>query len=181
MAEYKSGVPADALALARAQALVLALVKDSADAGRDHDLAVRRLLARTVDYFGVQAGFVSEIFNGIATVETVAGETGEIAPGAVVPIAGAPCEQSMQSDRPVVLTRPDDEAVLARLPVEIDVASEFRYREAPLPDQGLSLFVSQSGETADTLAGLRYARQNGQVILSVVNVPTCHFPKCPVA
>ncbi|KRE03927.1 glucosamine--fructose-6-phosphate aminotransferase [Bosea sp. Root670] len=61
---------------------------------------------------------------------------------------------------------------LARLPVEIDVASEFRYREAPLPDQGLALFVSQSGETADTLAGLRYARQNGQVILSVVNVPT---------
>jgi glucosamine--fructose-6-phosphate aminotransferase (isomerizing) len=61
---------------------------------------------------------------------------------------------------------------LARLPVEIDVASEFRYREAPLPDQGLALFVSQSGETADTLAGLRYARQNGQLILSVVNVPT---------
>ncbi|KQK31715.1 glucosamine--fructose-6-phosphate aminotransferase [Bosea thiooxidans] len=61
---------------------------------------------------------------------------------------------------------------LARLPVEIDVASEFRYREAPLPEQGLALFVSQSGETADTLAGLRYARQNGQAILSVVNVPT---------
>ncbi len=61
---------------------------------------------------------------------------------------------------------------LARLPVEIDVASEFRYREAPLPDQGLALFVSQSGETADTLAGLRYARQNRQAILSVVNVPT---------
>lgn len=61
---------------------------------------------------------------------------------------------------------------LARLPVEIDVASEFRYREAPLPEQGLALFVSQSGETADTLAGLRYARQNGQIILSVVNVPT---------
>lgn len=61
---------------------------------------------------------------------------------------------------------------LARLPVEIDVASEFRYREAPLPEHGLALFVSQSGETADTLAGLRYARQNGQVILSVVNVPT---------
>ena len=61
---------------------------------------------------------------------------------------------------------------LARLPVEIDVASEFRYREAPLPENGLALFVSQSGETADTLAGLRYARQNEQVILSVVNVPT---------
>ncbi len=61
---------------------------------------------------------------------------------------------------------------LARLPVEIDVASEFRYREAPMPPNGLALFVSQSGETADTLACLRYARQEGQTILSVVNVPT---------
>ena len=61
---------------------------------------------------------------------------------------------------------------LARLPVEIDVASEFRYREAPLPANGLALFVSQSGETADTLACLRYARQEGQHIMSVVNVPT---------
>ena len=61
---------------------------------------------------------------------------------------------------------------LARLPVEIDVASEFRYREAPLPKDGLALLVSQSGETADTLAGLRYARQEGQRILAVVNVPT---------
>lgn len=61
---------------------------------------------------------------------------------------------------------------LARLPVEIDVASEFRYREAPLPENGLALFVSQSGETADTLACLRYARQEQQKVLSVVNVPT---------
>ena len=61
---------------------------------------------------------------------------------------------------------------LARLPVEIDVASEFRYREAPLPENGLALFVSQSGETADTLACLRYARQEKQTILSVVNVQT---------
>lgn len=61
---------------------------------------------------------------------------------------------------------------LARLPVEIDVASEFRYREAPLPKDGLSLFVSQSGETADTLASLRYARQEAQHVLSVVNVTT---------
>ncbi|GGH16902.1 glutamine--fructose-6-phosphate aminotransferase [isomerizing] [Alsobacter metallidurans] len=60
----------------------------------------------------------------------------------------------------------------ARLPVEIDVASEFRYREAPLPKNGLALFISQSGETADTLASLRYAKENGQKILSVVNVPT---------
>ncbi|BAV52611.1 glucosamine--fructose-6-phosphateaminotransferase (plasmid) [Mesorhizobium loti] len=61
---------------------------------------------------------------------------------------------------------------LARLPVEIDVASEFRYREAPLPENGLALFISQSGETADTLACLRYARQEKQTVLSVVNVAT---------
>jgi glucosamine--fructose-6-phosphate aminotransferase (isomerizing) len=59
----------------------------------------------------------------------------------------------------------------ARLPAEIDVASEFRYREAPLPKNGLAIFVSQSGETADTLAALRYAKSQGQHILSVVNVP----------
>ncbi|MDA0664656.1 MAG: glutamine--fructose-6-phosphate transaminase (isomerizing) [Proteobacteria bacterium] len=59
----------------------------------------------------------------------------------------------------------------ARIPVEIDVASEFRYREAPLPDGGLSLFVSQSGETMDTLAALRYCKRAGQHIMSVVNVP----------
>ena len=61
---------------------------------------------------------------------------------------------------------------LARLPVDIDVASEFRYRETPLGEGGLTLVVSQSGETADTLASLRYAKQEGQKILSVVNVPT---------
>ena len=60
---------------------------------------------------------------------------------------------------------------LARLPVEIDIASEFRYREAPLPEGGASLFVSQSGETIDTLAALRYARGQRQHIVSVVNVP----------
>ncbi|MEP0520652.1 MAG: glutamine--fructose-6-phosphate transaminase (isomerizing) [Hyphomicrobiales bacterium] len=59
---------------------------------------------------------------------------------------------------------------LARLPVDIDVASEFRYREAPLDDKGLSLFISQSGETADTLASLRYCKKNGQKIASIVNV-----------
>lgn len=58
----------------------------------------------------------------------------------------------------------------ARLPVEIDIASEFRYREAPLPENGLSVFISQSGETADTLAGLRYCKENGQTVLSIVNV-----------
>ncbi|MDJ1156884.1 glutamine--fructose-6-phosphate transaminase (isomerizing) [Chelatococcus sp. SYSU_G07232] len=61
---------------------------------------------------------------------------------------------------------------LARLPVEIDVASEFRYREMPLEPGELALFISQSGETADTLASLRYARAEGQHIVSVVNVPT---------
>jgi glucosamine--fructose-6-phosphate aminotransferase (isomerizing) len=60
----------------------------------------------------------------------------------------------------------------ARLRVEIDVASEFRYREAPLPEQGVMIVVSQSGETADTLAGLRYAKAHGQKIIGVVNVPT---------
>jgi len=60
----------------------------------------------------------------------------------------------------------------ARLPVEIDVASEFRYREAPLSANGLAIFVSQSGETADTLATLRYAVSQKQHVLSVVNVPT---------
>jgi len=60
----------------------------------------------------------------------------------------------------------------ARLPVEIDVASEMRYREPPLGEGGLSLFVSQSGETADTLAVLRHARAEGQRIASIVNVRT---------
>ncbi len=60
----------------------------------------------------------------------------------------------------------------ARLPVEIDVASEFRYREPPLPKNGLALFVSQSGETADTLASLRYCKAEGQHTAAVVNVPT---------
>ncbi|HEX4556186.1 MAG TPA: glutamine--fructose-6-phosphate transaminase (isomerizing) [Xanthobacteraceae bacterium] len=60
----------------------------------------------------------------------------------------------------------------ARLPVEIDVASEFRYRESPFDPGNLAVFVSQSGETADTLATLRYAREQKQHILSVVNVAT---------
>ena len=60
----------------------------------------------------------------------------------------------------------------ARLPVEIDVASEFRYREAPFAPGNLAVFVSQSGETADTLATLRYAKEQKQHVLSIVNVPT---------
>jgi glucosamine--fructose-6-phosphate aminotransferase (isomerizing) len=60
----------------------------------------------------------------------------------------------------------------ARLPVEIDVASEFRYREAPLKEGGLALVVSQSGETADTLATLRYAKGHKQHTVAVVNVLT---------
>ena len=59
---------------------------------------------------------------------------------------------------------------LARLAVEIDVASEFRYRAAPLPERGLTIIISQSGETADTLASLRCAKRAGQHILSIVNV-----------
>jgi glucosamine--fructose-6-phosphate aminotransferase (isomerizing) len=60
----------------------------------------------------------------------------------------------------------------SRIPVELDVASEFRYREAPLRKGDLAIFISQSGETADTLAALRYARAQGAHTLSVVNVPT---------
>jgi glucosamine--fructose-6-phosphate aminotransferase (isomerizing) len=59
----------------------------------------------------------------------------------------------------------------ARLPVEIDIASEFRYRETPVGDQDAALFISQSGETADTLASLRYCKENGAAIGAIVNVP----------
>jgi glucosamine--fructose-6-phosphate aminotransferase (isomerizing) len=60
----------------------------------------------------------------------------------------------------------------ARVPVDVDVASEFRYRAPVLEPGGLALFISQSGETADTLAALRHARSEGQKIAVVVNVPT---------
>lgn len=60
----------------------------------------------------------------------------------------------------------------ARVPVDLDVASEFRYREPVLEPGGLALFISQSGETADTLAALRHSKENDQKIAVVVNVPT---------
>ncbi len=60
----------------------------------------------------------------------------------------------------------------ARLPVEIDVASEYRYREPPVEKNGLAIVISQSGETADTLASLRYAKAQGAKAIGVVNVPT---------
>ena len=60
---------------------------------------------------------------------------------------------------------------VARVPVEADVASEFRYRAPPLEAGGLGLLISQSGETADTLAALRYMKSQGQPVLSVLNVP----------
>ena len=60
---------------------------------------------------------------------------------------------------------------LARLPVEIDIASEFRYRDSPLPEGGVALFISQSGETIDTLEALRHAKAAGQRIISLVNMP----------
>jgi glucosamine--fructose-6-phosphate aminotransferase (isomerizing) len=60
---------------------------------------------------------------------------------------------------------------MARIPVEIDVASEFRYRDAPLPKGGVAIFLSQSGETMDTLEALRLCKQQGQHILSIINVP----------
>jgi len=61
---------------------------------------------------------------------------------------------------------------LAGLPCEIDVASEFRYREPPLPARSIALFVSQSGETADTLAALRYCAEKVEKTVAVVNVPS---------
>ena len=61
---------------------------------------------------------------------------------------------------------------LAGLPCEIDVASEFRYREPPLPENSYAIFVSQSGETADTLAALRYCAEKVRKTVAVVNVPT---------
>ena len=60
---------------------------------------------------------------------------------------------------------------MARIPMDGDVASEFRYRTPPMPPGGLGLLVSQSGETADTLAALRYMREQGQKVLSILNVP----------
>ncbi|PWE33959.1 glutamine--fructose-6-phosphate transaminase (isomerizing) [Maritimibacter sp. 55A14] len=61
---------------------------------------------------------------------------------------------------------------LAGLPVDMDIASEFRYREPPVSDRSIAIFVSQSGETADTLAAMRYVRGKAARIVSVVNVPT---------
>jgi len=59
---------------------------------------------------------------------------------------------------------------IARIPVEIDIASEFRYREPPLSDKSAAVFVSQSGETADTLAALNYAAEHVKSVIAVVNV-----------
>jgi glucosamine--fructose-6-phosphate aminotransferase (isomerizing) len=71
---------------------------------------------------------------------------------------------------------------LAGLPCEIDVASEFRYREPPLPRQSFAIFVSQSGETADTLAALRYCHEKVAKTVAVVNVPTSSIAReCDVA
>jgi glutamine---fructose-6-phosphate transaminase (isomerizing) len=60
----------------------------------------------------------------------------------------------------------------ARLPADVEIASEFRYRDLPLEEGGITLFVSQSGETADTLASLRLAKEKVQTVISVVNVET---------
>jgi glutamine---fructose-6-phosphate transaminase (isomerizing) len=60
---------------------------------------------------------------------------------------------------------------LARIPVEVDIASEFRYRAAPLARNGATIVISQSGETADTLAAMRYAKSQGQKILAILNAP----------
>ncbi|PYF12771.1 glutamine--fructose-6-phosphate transaminase [Rhodobacter viridis] len=71
---------------------------------------------------------------------------------------------------------------LAGLPCEIDVASEFRYREPPLPAKSYAIFVSQSGETADTLAALRYCTEKVQKTIAVVNVPSSSIAReCDLA
>ncbi|MBY0354426.1 MAG: glutamine--fructose-6-phosphate transaminase (isomerizing) [Rickettsiales bacterium] len=61
---------------------------------------------------------------------------------------------------------------IARVPTSIEIASEFRYRKPIMPEGGLAIFISQSGETADTLAAMRYAQSVGQHTLALVNVPT---------
>ena len=61
---------------------------------------------------------------------------------------------------------------LARLPAWADIASEFRYRDAPLPEDGAAFFVSQSGETADTLSALRHAQSQGQTAIAITNTAT---------
>lgn len=60
----------------------------------------------------------------------------------------------------------------AKVPVEVDIASEFRYRQPPLPEGGVAIFISQSGETADTLAAIKYAKEQGQICLGILNVET---------
>jgi glucosamine--fructose-6-phosphate aminotransferase (isomerizing) len=67
---------------------------------------------------------------------------------------------------------------IARIPTDADVASEFRYRAPPMAGGGLGILVSQSGETADTMAALRYMRENGQSVLSIVNVPESSMARC---
>jgi len=59
---------------------------------------------------------------------------------------------------------------IARIPVEVDIASEFRYRTPPLPEKGMAVFISQSGETADTLAAHTYAKAQGQYCIGIVNM-----------
>ena len=60
---------------------------------------------------------------------------------------------------------------IARIPVEVDIASEFRYRAPAMPQGGAAIFISQSGETADTLAALRYAKTPGAALIAIVNQP----------
>lgn len=60
---------------------------------------------------------------------------------------------------------------IARIPVDVDIASEFRYRQPPMPKEGIALFISQSGETADTMAAHEYAISEGQQTLGIINVP----------
>ncbi|GER05700.1 hypothetical protein JCM17843_00100 [Kordiimonadales bacterium JCM 17843] len=68
----------------------------------------------------------------------------------------------------------------AHIPVDVDIASEFRYRAPVLSQGGLAVFISQSGETADTLAALRHCKQAGQTVAAIVNVPESTMPAKPI-
>lgn len=102
MTELRAEALVSVSELARAQALVLALVQDSAEAGRDHDRAVLSLLERVRTYFGLSLGFVTEIEGNSATVEYVTGDEDWINPGDVLPVIDTLCGAAIENPRPVV-------------------------------------------------------------------------------
>jgi hypothetical protein len=85
-----------------------------------------------------------------------------LSPGLSTPRSSSACRSSAAAPPILLGSSPNIGSSAGRLPVEIDVASEYRYREAPVDDGGLTIVVSQSGETADTLASLRYVKEGGE-------------------